>query len=1367
MLIRNHTISQLMILKGGTCNNVLKNNLLLLLMFALANITSLHAEIFSFRHYKVENGLSFNTVRSILQDRQGFMWFGTEDGLNRFDGLNFKEFRDIRVGKNLFGSNYMCTLHEDARGVIWVGTDVGILCYDRVTESFFRFRQATSQGVVINSTVNNIAEDTNGTVWISTYGQGIFGYNIRTGKLEQFRFLSDNTGKRVCDMINYVYADRENRIWIAPKSPNNPLLLLNRQSKKIAAVPLKIATSSVRPFTIYNIFEDSKRNLWLGTWDQGLCKLNRSNYNTDFYLLPQKPGGILHVHEINEYRPGELLIGSDDGLSYFNTQSLAHQLYVPKETEPSSLSDKFVYPIYKDREGGIWIGTYYGGVNYLSPNSGLFERFTHSSYVNSVNGNVIGAFTEDKKGNVWIASDDGGISCQSKTNGKFSYYVPNGGKNGLSCFNVHAFCWDEDKLWIGTYAGGLNVLDTRTGTFKHYNSEDNNLNTLDGGSIYAIFKDRDGRMWVASMSGLNVYNRKNDSFVRFKNLNSTTVSIKQDQKGFIWFATSGRGLFRYDPSSGKWVNYVNRLNDVRSLPNNQINCMQIDHLSRFWIGTSSGLCRYDYKRNVFMEIPLSIPSKTICSIVEVDNVLWLTTSKGLVRYDLKDGKIRLFTKADGLLSDQFIFNSGYRSATGKIYFGTANGFISFDPKRIVPSRFIPSVVITGLEIFNKEVAVESKGILTRSASLTDKIDLSYKDNVFSIGFVALSYNTPEKNRYAYKLEGFDKEWNYVTNQYKATYTNLPAGTYEFKVKASNSDGVWNENGASVKIIIHPPLWLTTGFKLLYVVLVMIAIFYILKLQQRRTEKNHAEKMKELKQEKEKELYDAKIQFFTMVAHEIRTPVSLIIGPLEKIMESKTELPDYILKALNIIDRNSQRLLLLVNQLLDFRKVEQGVLTVSKAPTNIYELVNAVYERFKPLVEQNGNTFDFHCDNKLFMADVDKEAVTKIISNLLSNAMKFAESRIAISVSYELEDCFVIRVEDDGRGISDEEKEKIFLPFYQVVSHNKPGTGLGLSLVKNLTEAHGGTVAIEDVSPHGVAFEVRLPLSCEQADSVQVPFDQSRTVGIDGVILPVSDTSIAPESKAIEKPVLLVVEDNAEMRNFLKDSFEEEYYVVTSANGKEGLDALKKTEVQLIVSDLMMPVMDGLEFCAALRENVIWSHIPIVLLTAKTDLLSKIEGMNCGADAYVEKPFSMAFLKAQIRNLIENRKVLRRRFSEMPMVSLSSIASNKADEEFLTKMNAIIEQNISNFDFTIEALADQLHVSRSGLFAKIKVLADVTPNELIQIVRLKKGAELLAENKYRINEIAYMVGFNNPSYFTKCFQKQFGMRPGDFIRRNEV
>jgi Signal transduction histidine kinase len=1356
-----------MISKWGIHNKILKNNILLFLVFVMAGITSLHAEAFSFRHYKVENGLSFNTVRSILQDRQGFMWFGTEDGLNRFDGLNFKEFRDIREGKNLFRSNYMCTLHEDVLGVIWVGTDVGVLCYDRVTESFSRFRRTTPQGIAINSTVNNISEDKNGTVWISTYGQGIFGYNIRTGQLEQFCYLAEKKGSRICDMINYVYADRENRIWIAPKSPNSPLLLLNRQSKSFVAVPLKITAPTVRLFTIYSIFEDSKKNLWLGTWDQGLCKLDRSSYKADFYLSPQKPGGILHIHEINEYKPGELLIGSDDGLSCFNTQTSAHQLYVSKETDPSSLSDKFVYPIYKDREGGIWIGTYYGGVNYLSPNNGLFERYTHSSYVNSVNGNVIGAFSEDKKGNVWIASDDGGISCLNKTNGKFSYFVPNGGKNGLSCFNVHAFCWDEDKLWIGTYAGGLNVLDTRTGSFKHYNSEENNPNTLDGGSIYAIFKDRESRMWVASMSGVNIYNRKTDSFIRFKNLNSTTVSIKQDQKGFIWFATSGRGLFRYDPATGKWIHFVNRPEDVLSLPNNQINCMELDHLSRLWIGTSSGLCRYDYKRNVFLTVPLSIPSKTICSIVEVENVLWLTTSKGLVRYDLQDGNIRLFTKADGLLSDQFIFNSGFHCSTGKIYFGTANGFISFDPKRIVPSRFIPSVVISGLEIFNKEMPVEPQGTLTRSASLTDKIDLSYKDNVFSISFVALSYNTPEKNRYAYKLEGFDKEWSYVTNQYKATYTNLPAGTYEFKVKASNSDGVWNEQGASVKIVIHPPLWLTTGFKLLYVVLVMLVIFYVLKLQQRRTEKKHAEKMKELKQEKEKELYDAKIQFFTMVAHEIRTPVSLIIGPLEKMMESKTELPDYMLKALNIIDRNSQRLLLLVNQLLDFRKIEQGVLTVSKSPTNIYELVNAVYERFKPLVEQNGNSFDFHCDNKRFVADVDKEAVTKIISNLLSNALKFAESRITVSVGNELEDYFVIRVEDDGRGISDAEKEKIFLPFYQVVSHNKPGTGLGLSLVKNLTEAHGGTVAIEDVSPHGVAFEVRLPFSSEQADSLPVSSDQSRTVGIDGVILPMPDTLVAPDSKAVEKPVLLIVEDNAEMRDFLKDSFEEEYSVVTSVNGKEGLEALKKTEVQLIVSDLMMPVMDGLEFCVALRENVIWSHIPIVLLTAKTDLQSKIEGMNCGADAYVEKPFSIAFLKAQIRNLIENRKVLRRRFSEMPMVSLSSIASNKADEEFLTKMNAIIEQNISNFDFTIEALADQLHVSRSGLFAKIKVLADVTPNELIQIVRLKKGAELLAENKYRINEIAYMVGFNNPSYFTKCFQKQFGMRPGDFIRRNGV
>lgn len=1322
--------------------------------------TGLKAVEFSFRHYKAEDGLVFNTVRCIIQDRSGFIWFGTEDGLNRFDGHSFKEFRSSKASTNFMRSNYVSALLEDRKGDIWIGTDNGISVYHPLTESFTTF-DAKADGVCISSSVNNIVADKSGNLWVSTYGQGIFRYQVSTGKLEQYRVINQHGTFEAYDFINYIYVDKSNGVWAAPKTPRNPLVIFNRSKNNFQVVDIHQKDVGQKEFSIYKIFEDSYHNLWLGTWNTGLFKLDKKSGIATRHLSPESKGGVLHIHEICEYRPGVLLIGSDDGLSLFNSQTNTHRLFSSSEIDPSALSDKFIYPILKDREGGIWIGTYFGGVNYLSPNSGLFERYTHSRYSNSVNGNIIGRFTEDKKGNIWIASDDGGLNCLNTQTGHFSVYLPQAGKNSISFHNVHALCWDDDNLWIGTYSAGLNILNTRTGKFKLYNSEEANPKTLDGGSIYEIFKDRSNRMWVTSMSGANLYNRKADNFTRVKYFNAPTIDIAQDNRGLIWFATQGKGIFRLNTQTNVWRNYTNT-ERKGSLPSNQLNCIMTDKKAQLWVGTADGLCRFDYSNDCFVRIPLNIPSNAICSIIEDNEMLWLTTSKGLIRYNTLNGNCQVFTRSDGLLSDQFIFNSGFKSSKGKIYVGTANGFNAFCPKNLVTNSFIPQVAITQLEIFNKEVKVDANGPLTQSIGSMKQIDLSYKDNVFSLGFAALSYITPEKNRYAYKLDGFDKDWNYVNKQNKATYTNLPAGEYTFRVKASNNDGLWNEQGASVKIIIHPPFWLTAGFKFFYFLLVMAGLYMLIKTSKMRTKRRHDEEIKELNQAKEKELYNTKIQFFTMIAHEIRTPVTLIIGPLEKIMTTVSSFSDSIRNDLNIIDRNSQRLLHLVNQLLDFRKVEQGAFILNFTRQNIYNLLLNIYVRFKPMIEQNHIEFTFLCPDKEFEAVLDQEAITKLVSNLLTNAMKFTKNQIIMSCT-TYPGTFEIRVQDNGSGISDEEKKKIFTPFYQVPSGNKPGTGIGLSLVKSLADAHHGTISVTDVAPQGVIFSVTLPVENNEVTVEEMQADIPQLT-LPATVNAFPKTVSRTKETKTGKPVLLIVEDNADMRNFLCNNFTDDYDVITAQDGMEGLEQTKGNDISLIISDLMMPRMDGMEFCKAIRSNILWSHIPIILLTAKTDLNSKIDGLNLGADSYIEKPFSITHLKAQINNLIESRQLLRKRYSEMPFVNITTIAGNSADEQFLSKINEIIERNISNEDFSIDLLAEELCISRSGLFAKIKTLAEITPNELIQLIRLKKAAEYLIQKEHRINEIAYMVGFNNPSYFSKCFQKQFGVGPLEFSRK---
>lgn len=1324
--------------------------LIILAVFVSYKLSAVISADLRFRRFSVENGLSSNTIRSLMQDKYGFLWIGTDEGLDRYDGTIIKRYyHDIKIPGSI-GSNYISALCENDEN-IWVGTDNGVFIYSFKTDSFSPFNKTTKNNIQITVTVNDITRDKDGNLWFATNGQGVFRYIPGQDLLTRYEFS-------MCSGIIYdIFIDSENKVWAITNQGNSYMNWLNKAEDKFERFELvykpsadKLSSGSLA------MCEDSEHNLWLGTWECGLHKVDRYSGQVTTYLHRPDKNKIMHIHSIQEYTPHNLLIGSDDGLSLFNTITGTHTLFTNDETNPYSLSNRFVYPILKDREGGIWIGTYYGGVNYISPNTGQFECYSPSRFFNSVGGSVISRFCEDAQGHIWIASDDGGLSNLIPEKRQFNHYLPDdNNKNSLSYHNVHALYMDGNDLWIGTYTGGINVLNTKTGIFKRYNSYYDNPNTPDGSSSYAIFKDREKRIWVTSMSGVNLYNREEDNFIRVKDLNALTIDIDQDTKGNLWFSTQGKGLFKYDPTHRIWKNYIH--NEIPgTVISNQINCTLIDSNGQIWIGTMDGLCKYNAIEDTFEAIPLDIPSRNICSIIEDQHILWLTTTKGLVRY-VPGGSCQVFTKSDGLQSDQFLPNASLKASDGKIYIGSVNGFNAFYPYQIKTNKVIPAVVLTGLEIYNKEIRVGDK-LLPETLHQMKELELSYKDNVFSLLYASLSYCIPTKNQYAYKLEGFDKDWNYVGSQNKATYTNLPAGKYTFKVKASNNDGVWNEKGTSLKIVIHPPFYWSTTSKILYFILICIAFGFLIRFIVKRTEKKHTAEINKLNANKEKEVHEAKIKFFTMIAHEIRTPVSLIIGPLEKIMRSSVSLPTAVCDDLNIINRNSQRLLFLVNQLLDFRKVEQEGLKMRFASQNIYQLLKAVCERFEPFIAQHGAHLQVDYPNSDFTAIIDSEAVTKLVSNLLTNASKYTTDKVILScIVHPEQHTFIIRATDNGIGISEEEQKKIFQPFYQALD-NKPGTGIGLSIVKSIVEAHNGCIEVESEVNKGSSFIVTLPIEQSKDRSQEEDATILNNPAIPEDILPGS----LPAASPVNKPSMLIVDDNEEMLNFLSSSFSDNYSILIAKDGIEALEKLKENEVTLIVSDWMMPRMDGVEFCKAVRSNRSTSHIPFILLTAKTDTNSKIEGMDCGADAYIEKPFSVQYLEACIKNLVDLRNLLRRKFSKMPLVPINSIANNSIDDKFLTRMNEIMEQNFSNPELSVDFLAEQLCISRSGLFAKIKTLANITPNELIQVVRLKKAAALLSENKYRINEICYMVGFNNPSYFTKCFQKQFGMKPGEFI-----
>lgn len=1309
-------------------------SLILSLSFYLCSYAILPMQ-FHFRHYNIENGISANNISALLQDQKGFIWIGTDYGLSRFDGNQFTFYQKTNPHYSNFHANSINTICETNSNELWLGTENGVFIYNQIKDIFTPFTKQTSDKTKIISLITHILQDKEGNIWIATNKQGLFLYNTQTDKLTQFEIPQND------NIVIRILNDEQNNIWL---SGPYQLCKLNKVNNTFETYTIEGETEGVYSMALW---EDSSHHIWMGTWDKGLWKLNPQTKQVKKYLIGENGKSVLHIHSILEYSPELLFIGSDDGLTIFNPVTNESFLYDNYGENEKSLSDKFIYPMLKDKEGGVWIGTYYNGVNYLPPYCGQFNGYSESSDIPYFNSRIISRFCEGENGNIWIASDDSGLSCFNPSTMQF---IDFNGREKLNKKNLHALCMAGKDLWIGTYGDGIQILNTQTGEIKSYNT----THGLDENSIYSIFKDSQGEIWTGSMDGICQFNIQSQHFTLIKQLGALVIEITEDSKGNLWIATLGGGLFRYSPQKNKeWKRYYQE----KGLNSLNINHLCINRENQIWAATSEGLYLYNPLKDTFEYQPLKVPNKCINAILEGEDCLWLTTAKGLVKYTPATQETQIFTKSDGLQSEAFIMASALKTRNGEFYIGSINGFNTFYPHLLKLNTQKPNVVLTSLEIFNQKIETQKDGILPEAIDHLKEIHLSYKDNVITLNYAALSYCTPQKNQYAYMLEGFDKGWNYVGSQHSTTYTNLPAGTYTFRVKASNNDNIWNEEGTSIRIIVHPPFYLSLPFKIGYVLLFLLALGLLLRYVIRRSEKKHAKAIDELNSKKEIEIHEAKINFFTMIAHEIRTPVSLIIGPLEKIMQS-THIPINERQELEIIDRNSQRLLYLVNQLLDFRKVEQKEIRMKFTSQSIKELMQAVCERFSPTLQQNGVSFSVTYPDEHFHADVDKEALTKVLSNLLTNANKYTQSMIEVRFQEHPErQTFSIEVKDNGKGMNEEELKKIFKPFYQA-SENKPGTGIGLSIVKGIVEAHHGQVNVTSQPGKGSSFIITLPR--KQENLVTEEEENQATNPIPEDIIPEQNDTAATSQKVL--PIMLIVDDNEDMLNFLSSHFQTSYTIATAVDGVDALNKLKEQEVALIISDWMMPNMNGIDLCKAVRNNQLTSHIPFILLTAKTDTEAKITSMNCGADAYIEKPFSLQYLEACIKNLLELRLQLRQKFSQMPTVSINSIAANQNDKVFLEKMNHLIEENLNNEELSVDFLAEKLCISRSGLFVKIKGLANTTPNEMIQIIRLKKAASLLLENQYRINEVSYMVGFNNPSYFSKCFQKQFGMKPGEYI-----
>ena len=1288
---------------------------LLLLLLLFGTLTSV-ASGYLFRNITINDGLASNTVRHLVQDQRGFIWMGTDNGLCRYDGVGFRLFYNSAIGED------QCVTSLLAVGdSLVVGTLRGLYSFSFSTGAFTPIPLPSPAKVPARQHVVSIAIDHDSVVWVASR-QAAYSYSLRTGQSHRY-----DIGKGTL-RLGAIYADNDNSVWLLAESDSESLWRFDKAHRRFVRHAIRPSAYASRSLAMLQT-RDGRR--WLGTWERGVVELK-----PDGELVAPLTGavaGAFHIHALYEQSPDCILVGCDAGLLAFNplTSSLS-------PVSGIGHSPNFVYSIVKDTEGGIWMGTFYEGVHYISPLGGRFMSFKHTAGSPlGLSGTVISRFCEDSRGNVWIASDDGGLSCFSPLSGTFLDFPS---RKQLSSLNVHSLYVEDGKLWIGTYSDGLYILDIASGACAR----------CDGAprSVYSMYRDSRGNLWLGTLDGVQAMGVPSLGH----DMRGLVIDIDEDRQGNVWFCSQGDGVWTYSLSSRKWSHYLSGKANG-SLPSDQINSVCIDADGRVLIGTNAGVCLYEASTKSFRLLDISTDMRGIASIVESQGVLWMSSDKGILRYTPDEG-VQAFTRHDGLVGEQYQPNSCLLASDGRVYFGSVRGFDCFMPYQIKSNKVMPPVYITSLEIMNKAVPVGSDK-LPLSLSAIPRLDLDYDDTMFSLGFAALSYCSPEKNQYAYMLEGFDADWIHVGSQHKATYTNIPAGEYVFRVKATNNDGLWSPHEAHLRIVVHPPFWWSWPARILYFLLLCGVIYVVMQYRLRKAERHHARELRRMSEKRELEERELRLRFFTMIAHEIRTPVSLIIGPLEAYMR-KVAKND----ALEMIDRNAHRLLELVNQLLDFNKVQQQGLELHYGQHDIAGLLEAVAERFAPSMEQRGITFDVVLPPSGFVAIIDREGITKIVSNLLTNALKYTSNHVTLECRVTADKShFVIEVADNGIGISPKEQQKIFNPFYQA-RDNKPGTGIGLSIVKNIVELHHGEVMVSSVEGKGSCFRVTLPTDCTLGESVA---DSQPDVSGDALTAK-AETKPSDNNVRVEptSDSVLLVDDDDDMLRFLSSSFSSHYVVYTASNGIEALERLKATMVSMIVSDWMMPEMDGAELCRKIRSDRNLSHIPFVLLTAKTDDDSKVEAMQCGADAYIEKPFSLRYLEACIRNMVDMRQSLFRKFTSQPEEKIPELSMSPLDNEMLCRMNQLILDNIDNTELNVSFLADSLGMSRSGLFAKIKSITNVTPNEMIQVIRLKKAAELLAQQRYRVNEVCYKVGFNSPSYFAKCFAKQFGMTPGAYV-----
>ena len=1385
-----------------------------------------------FEHITTSDGLSQSTVNAIIQDQRGFMWFGTNDGLDKFDGYKIERFSHEKNIPGSLNKNTILTLYEDKEGIIWIGTYGGGI--NRLDYSLQEFTQFEHDPEHPNSLSNNqvfeIFEDSEGILWIGTE----HGVDIFDREKNLFRNI-DNQLDISFGKTETITEDRLGDIWIAS---GNGIFRYSRLLKKYTRYPLfGISEDKFTGNFVWDVYVDRRGDLWVGSL-KGLSKFDYTK-NEFINFVPddftQTADSKFHIRNIYEDKQNNLWIGTDgNGLMIFDRRK---DNFIPVSKDPESIygfRGNVVTAICEDKTGNMWFGTFKSGVNKIDRLSKKFQTYRHvRNNPNSLKTSDIKAVYQDESGIVWAGTEKGGLSRIDPKTGRIKTYLnePENKNSIPSNVVLSVIEGSDEKLWIGTYGGGLSIFNNNTGKFSTIPEIPDTANKKTSNVVWTLHPDLSGKLWVGTWgAGLQLFDPETKRFQNFniveKGVQSTNsvLSICRDYQGFFWVGTYGDGLKKINPITREVYHFRHKDEVNTSLIDNVVQVVFEDHERNLWVGTKDGLDLFDRKNEKFIHYSTlnGLPNNVINGILQDDNHnLWISTNKGISKFNTSTGKFRNYNIHDGLQGNEFNKGVCYEAPNGDFLFGGVNGLNVFNPDDIIDNPFVPNVLLTGMKIKNEPVEFgEEEKILDKHISATSQITLPHNFSVLTFEFVALNLTKPEKNQYAFYLKNYDEDWRYVDGQRVATYTNLNPGEYEFFVKASNNDGLWNESGTSVKLTVTPPYWKTWWFRGIIVVLIWSGFTVLFMMRTRMIKRQKAEleilvdkrthelqqqksavETQNLKLEKQKQeiqrqrdqveemtqkVHEAdqmKLRFFTNISHEFRTPLTLILGPLEKLLNNgRLQKDNY--RQLSLIHRNTLRLLRLVNEIMDFRKIETGRMKLRVTKNDMAAFVHDIYFSFNDLAKKNQINFIFKCDHKEITGWFDRDKVEKIIFNLISNAFKFTPpgGEIIIEVhkmelnsnKSDSDSIAVIKVIDNGRGISKEHLERIFDRFYQVESNDSPvwqGSGIGLSFIKNLVEIHYGDIHVESEKWKGTTFTVTLPVSKSTFNNNEIIdslYADKNFIAPLRTIHDIEETEfqkIESTEQKSDKPSVLIIEDNSDVRLYIREEIRNDYKILEAENGKEGLEVACSNHVDLIVSDIMMPEMDGLELCRQIKTNLDTSHIPVILLTARTSDDYKLKGLEIGADDYVYKPFNATVLSARIKNLIESRKKLKMQFSRDLSLTPKDLTVSSPDEQFLTKLLEIVEENMSDSEFNVDRMVEKVGMSRSVFYRKLKNLTGQSANDFIKTMRLKRAAQILRQNKLTISEVSYEVGFNDPQYFSKCFSKHFGITPSQFVAKS--